>query len=230
MAEFGLIHGGMHGAWCWDLIKSDLEQRGHRVFTVDLPCDDVSSGAEDCARISAATFADAGDNLVLVAHSIGALVGALVPTLRPIRRVIFLCSPLPDVRRSLLDQIASDGVSRTDTLASACLDDMGRAYYTEETANALLFHDCAPELARWAFERLRPQSQLVMTETTPLRAWPELDYHYILTTDDRQLDKQWARKTVPRRLGTVPIELPGGHSPFFSQPRLLARTLHELLS
>jgi pimeloyl-ACP methyl ester carboxylesterase len=226
--QFAMVHGGLHGAWCWDLLKLELAQLGHGMAAVDLPCEDVTLGAMAQATVAADSFAALPDDLVLVAHSIGALVGALVPTLRPVAAVVFLCSPLPDLGRSLMDQIVHDGVARSDTLGAAQLDSLGRTYYSEAVARQLLFHDCSDDLAHWAFAQLRHQSTLAMTEVTPLESWPTVPYRFIFTTDDRQLNPAWVRRAVPQRLGTDPIELPGGHSPFLSRPRLLAETLASL--
>ena len=32
---FGLVHGGMHGAWCWERVAKELEGRGHIVCERD---------------------------------------------------------------------------------------------------------------------------------------------------------------------------------------------------
>jgi pimeloyl-ACP methyl ester carboxylesterase len=37
MSTYVLIHGAWHGGWCWEKVKSLLEQAGHRVLTPDLP-------------------------------------------------------------------------------------------------------------------------------------------------------------------------------------------------
>ncbi|MFG2308677.1 alpha/beta fold hydrolase [Streptomyces sp. NPDC048566] len=36
MANFLLVHGAMHGAWCWRRVRDALSDRGHRVFTPSL--------------------------------------------------------------------------------------------------------------------------------------------------------------------------------------------------
>ena len=36
MADFVLVHGAWHGAWCWQKIVPPLWAAGHRVFTVTL--------------------------------------------------------------------------------------------------------------------------------------------------------------------------------------------------
>ncbi len=35
--RFVLVHGGFHGAWCWDRLVPELARRGHSTVTVDLP-------------------------------------------------------------------------------------------------------------------------------------------------------------------------------------------------
>jgi hypothetical protein len=36
MADFVLVHGAWHGAWCWRRILPGLHQAGHRAFAVSL--------------------------------------------------------------------------------------------------------------------------------------------------------------------------------------------------
>ena len=37
MADFLLIHGAWHGAWCWSRTIADLQKSGHRARAIDLP-------------------------------------------------------------------------------------------------------------------------------------------------------------------------------------------------
>ena len=37
MADFLLIHGSGHGAWCWRGVLAILEARGHAARAIDLP-------------------------------------------------------------------------------------------------------------------------------------------------------------------------------------------------
>ena len=39
MANFGLIHGAWHGAWCWTRVIAELQALGHEARAVDLPID-----------------------------------------------------------------------------------------------------------------------------------------------------------------------------------------------
>ena len=66
MATFSLVHGAWGGGWLWDLLRAELESRGHVVHAPDLPCEDVAAGvAEYAAAVPAAD--------VVVGYSLGGL-------------------------------------------------------------------------------------------------------------------------------------------------------------
>ena len=93
------------------------------------------------------------------------------------------------------------------------------------TATELFYSDATPAVARWATQRLRPQSYRVMQEITPLEAWPEVPSRSILCREDRALNPAWVRSESLDRLGTRAVELAGGHSPFLTRARELAQVL-----
>ena len=49
MALFALVHGSMHGAFCWRDLVPELERLGHRAVAPDLPWDDVGAGLSEYA-------------------------------------------------------------------------------------------------------------------------------------------------------------------------------------
>ncbi len=44
MANFVLVHGAAHGAWCWSRVLPVLRAKGHEVVAVD-PAIDVPAGS-----------------------------------------------------------------------------------------------------------------------------------------------------------------------------------------
>jgi pimeloyl-ACP methyl ester carboxylesterase len=87
------------------------------------------------------------------------------------------------------------------------------------------FHDCPEDVARHAWERLRPQAATPMTERCPLEAWPDVPATYVLMREDRSVAPAWSREVARERLGGDAVELDGGHSPFLSRPAALADVL-----
>ena len=54
MAEIMLVHGAMHGAWCWDLLRPELERLGHRTHAIDLPIESPDNDLDVFAACVAA--------------------------------------------------------------------------------------------------------------------------------------------------------------------------------
>ena len=92
--DIALVHGSYHGAWCWDLLRPELERLGHRVITVDLAISDPSLGAADYAKTVSDALAPR-TKPILVGHSMAGLVIPLVAARRPVRRPVFLAAFLP---------------------------------------------------------------------------------------------------------------------------------------
>ena len=88
--EFVLVHGAMHGAWCWEDVAARLVALGHRVVVPELPghgrraAEVGHASAETYGRAVADAMAQAGvSRAVLVGHSMGGLVIAKAAELCP---------------------------------------------------------------------------------------------------------------------------------------------------
>ena len=78
MTTIALVHGAFHGAWCWDHLRPELEDRGFAVVAPDLPCDDPSAGCVAYADTVVTALADVHDEVIIVGHSLGGLTIPLV--------------------------------------------------------------------------------------------------------------------------------------------------------
>ena len=97
-----------------------------------------------------------------------------------------------------------------------------------EAATNAFYHDCEPDDARLAFERLRGQaSRSLWDRPYPLTAWPDAPRASIVCEDDRAVTLDWSHHAA-KRLGVEPVVLPGSHSPFLSRPAELANALVAL--
>lgn len=226
-----LVHGSYHGAWCWDLLKPELEALGHRVVAVDLPITDPAAGGEAYADVVATALRETTDPIV-VGHSMAGLIIPIAAARQPVRRLVFLAAMLPIPGTSMNEQRASepvDGLIPPTTAEWTALGDdvwmVGPA-----TATELFFHDAPPATAAWATARLRPQCYRVMNEPSPLEAWPSVPLTSIVCRDDRALNPAWGRTAARDRLGIEALEIDGSHSPFLSRPAELAAILDEIAS
>ena len=230
MTLFALIHGGAHGSWCWELIVPELEARGHRVVAPDLPLEDETAGAEAWARTVIDAIDDVagpGDgDVVLVGHSMGGMCVPIVASRRPVRRMVFLAAMVPAPGRVYAEYLAENPDAITlDFNVEGTPGPIGMSW---EAARNGFYHDCDEQLARRAFERLRPTALTVFSERCPLATWPDTASTYILMRDDRAVGPAWSRRVALDRIDADLIEMDGSHSPFFTRPVELADLLVTL--
>jgi pimeloyl-ACP methyl ester carboxylesterase len=227
MSTFALIHGGAHGGWCWELVAPELEARGHTTVAPDLPFDD-QAGATEWARCvcDALDEVRAGDDVVVVGHSLGGMCVPVVASIRPVRRMVFLGAMVPVPGRVYADYLADEPDA---IIFDASVEgERGAAGLSWPAARLGFYQDLDEEVARRAFDRLRPGGTAVFSETCPIDRWPQAPSTYIVMTDDRAVNPAWSRRVARERLRAELIELPGGHSPFYSRPQELAEVLARM--
>jgi len=224
-----LVHGSYHGGWCFEPLVPALERLGHRAITVDLPISDRAADLDAYADAVAAVIPP-GSDPVIVGHSMGGLVVPLVPSRRPVARLIFLAAFLPVIGWSANDLRTAEPIDPRTPPSTSEWTDLGDGLWAvgAATATEIFFGDASPDLAAWAIERLRPQSYKVFAEVTPLTEWPDVPCRSIVCRDDRAIDPDWVRRAAVERLSTTAVEIDGAHSPFMTRPAELAAIIDQL--
>jgi pimeloyl-ACP methyl ester carboxylesterase len=227
LATFALVHGAWHGAWCWERLIGPLQERGHEVVAPELPSEDAELGLEDYADTIDRALGDA-DDVVVVPHSLGGLVGPVIAGRRPLKALVYLNALVPEPGLSFGDQLSASEEQILVFEGGRAVDDQGRSHWPDPEATArIMYGDLSPEDARWAAERLRPQAQRSQTEVSP--APPDgLRTESIIGTDDRIVSPAWSRRVARERLSVEPIELPTGHFSMVTHPEQLADALAQL--
>jgi pimeloyl-ACP methyl ester carboxylesterase len=230
MAAFALVHGGQHGSWCFDLLVPELERLGHSTVAVDLPIGDPQAGAAEYADVIASSLASVGGEVVLVGHSMGELITPLVPSLRPVKRLVFLCAAFPEPGRSHFEVKAAEPGEDIGRGARSVWEQPGESHLMpRDLARETFYHDCPPAVQEWALDRMRPQCRKPLREITPLLRWPATPITVINTNEDRCISLDAARNASARLFARPPIELPGGHFAFLSHPAKVASALVRTL-
>lgn len=227
MSIFALVHGAWHGPWCWERVVGPLRERGHEVVVPDLPSEDTELGLDDYADTIDRALGDAED-VVLVPHSLGGLVGPVVAARRPLRALVYVAGLIPQPGVSFSDQLGAEPERVLLFEGGRAIDELGRSHWPDpEATGRIMYPDLDPEDARWAVERLRRQAQRSQNEPSP--APPAgLRVESIVGTKDRVVSPDWSRRVARERLGVEPIELPTGHFPMITHPELLAAELAKL--
>jgi pimeloyl-ACP methyl ester carboxylesterase len=224
---FALVHGAWHGPWCWERVIDPLREHGHDVVVPDLPSEDTALGLEDYADTIERALGDA-DDVVLVPHSLGGLVGPVVARRRPLRALVYLSALVPEPGLSFGDQLAAAEEPVLLFEGGREVDELGRSHWPDPEATArIMYPDLSPEDARWAAERLRRQAQKSQGEPSPAPP-PGLRTESVIGAHDRLLSPDWSRRVAHDRFGVEPVELPAGHFSIITHPQPLADALVRL--
>lgn len=235
--NFVLVHGAWHGAWCWKKVVPELARLGHSAVTPDLPGlgdDRTPAGSvtldDYAARIAEVLDAQAEPS-ILVGHSMGGMAISAAAELRPakVRRLVYLCAFLPRHGESLIALEERNADPRVPPHIRPDKENF-TATLDPDAVVDLFYHDCPADDVAFAKSRLRPQSFLPLTAAVTLtgRNFGRIPRAYIECTEDRAIVIAFQRLMH----GVSPCErvaaLETSHSPFFSAPALLARTLSDL--
>lgn len=236
MANYILIHGAWHGAWCWHKVKAFLEEHGDRVLTPDLPGHGDDPAGADSATLESyvarveETLAACDEPAVLVGHSMaGAVISAAAEkTPEMVERLVFVTAYVPQDGESIND------LARMN-LASALrgnlefTDDGATASVRDQVIREAFYHDCSDEDVEFATHRLRPQNPAVFTAPVRLTAerYGTLPRQFIECIEDQAIHialQRW----MARRAGCLVNTLNTSHSPFFSAPAALAAQIARI--
>jgi pimeloyl-ACP methyl ester carboxylesterase len=227
LSTFVFVHGAWHGAWCWSRLLPEIEDRGHRSVVMNLPVDDGNATFEDYADTVLAAYPIDTEDVVLVGHSLGAMVLPVVAVSRPASLLVFLCGVIPKLDGRPWDD--APPMARPDAYQTDTLEDGSSVFRTFESARFSFYSDCSAQDAAWAFEQLRPQnSRSLWDRPYPLTRLPKTPRAAIAALDDVAVRIEFSRAVTHPRLGVDLIEIPGAHSPFLARPRELATLLDQL--
>lgn len=245
LARFVLVHGGYHGAWCWNRLLPELSALGHDALAIDLPGAGTRFGEKATLaswRTALAEVIETGD--VLVGHSLGGFAISIAADEVPekVGRLIYLSASVPVEGATMQEAAirldkgwsATSGRRYQDFVKVIDTHEQGTCTVVTDSAAAgeIFYHDCSPQEQVWAFEQLTPLSvEVVTTPVSVPRFWSApIPRDYILCTDDHTHPVA-SDNAFMRRLGlSVCGAINSSHSPFLSRPSETARLLHACAS
>lgn len=233
MADFLLIHGAAHGAWCWRDTIPALRALGHTARAIDLPSHGNDKTPVDSITLqtySAAILAALDTPTIVVGHSMAgySISHAAQTDPRNIARLIYLCAYVPEGEKTLSDRRRD---CATQPIVPAIIRAPGAKHFTLDLnqTTGLFYNDCTPEIAEFANARLSAQAVAPSETPCPLGAnYATVPRAYIRCMDDRTIPpacqiamtKNWPREDV--------YGIDTGHSPFFADPAGLAQLLDTI--
>jgi pimeloyl-ACP methyl ester carboxylesterase len=239
--RFVLVHGGHHGAWCWDKLVPELEALGHGAVAIDLPgSGERMAETSDLASWRAALRDVIEDGAVLVGHSMGGFAISLAADEVPdkVGRLVYLAAAVPvegepmgaaTAENTVRDWPEVVGLPYEEFVRMVELPGQGPCVELTrpEAANALFYHDCTPEDQEWAWSHLTPLPIKPATEVFRLpRFWDApIPRDFVICTDDRSHPIEMDNLFMGRLGLTSAFSIVSSHSPFISRPAETAKLL-----
>lgn len=246
-----LVHGGAHGAWCWQpmlpyldahALAVDLPPKAIRGVTVDVPPppETATLGLADFADSVLADVDAAGlERFVLVGHSMGGLTIAEVARRAPERvaHLIFVSCLVPPEGGAVVDALPETVRAMTREAMQRARDgDVAMGPGMDDALKRHLFcNDMSEEQTRFVLDRCGHECpSAFLDEVTRAGIPPELRKTYIRLLQDQALepavqDEQIAHLRASPGGDVEVVELDCGHDAMISRPRDLAAVLDALL-
>jgi pimeloyl-ACP methyl ester carboxylesterase len=240
--RFVLVHGGLHGAWCWKYLIAELEAMGHDAIAIDLPGHGQRVAEESTLSGYRSAVMDVLEpDDVLVGHSMGGPVITMAADSFPrVGHLVYLAAGFPaeggvivhDLRGSEVETNSGNPImpgaeNPLDKFVEPTEDGLSVRMSSVEGAREYFYHDCSSEMVKWAFNQLTPQRMSVLVDEkihVPNFWVSNIPRSYIMTTDDHAASQPYMRIQADR-LGVEPLRINASHSPFMSRPAELAKTI-----
>jgi pimeloyl-ACP methyl ester carboxylesterase len=239
-----LIHGAWAGAWVWERLTPFLIPAGLVCWAVDLP----GNGSDDVdpATVSFESYLDRVRGIIdkfdrpvsLVAHSGGGNVATAVAERWPesVSRIVYIAGMmLPD--GATFDQLVAKVSERHPKAAgidsyTVWSADRRVTQVPPDAAIAHFFHDCDPDDARAAANRLTPQGEGGRAAVTRISAarFGRIPRLYVEALFDKSVILPVQRLMQTLVPGARVTSLPTGHAPQLSAPALLAEEIIPFLT
>jgi pimeloyl-ACP methyl ester carboxylesterase len=234
-----LVHGALHGAWCWAAVQAELDRRGVPSLAVDLPGHGASAQPlgdtlDNAAAVAAAVervVAHSGSPVVLVGHSYGGVVIGQAAQRGQVDHLVFLSALVADVGESA--NSVSTGLPPPDFGGARPprvfrRHDDGTLSADPAAAAGVFYDDCPPEVAAAAVARLCRQRSASLEQPVTRAAWRDLPCTYVCCSRDLAISFAAQQRLLGRLPMPAVATLPTGHSPFFAAPAAVADILAAL--
>ena len=241
MANYLLVHGAWHGAWCWRRVLPLLAQAGHRAHALTLtgvgerahllsPSIDLETHITD---VMAAMDAEEMDEVILVAHSYAGMLGTAVADRRPerLRHLVYLDAVLPQPGESWSSTHAS--ATRQARIEAAQADPLFSFPAPDASVFGLDAEDHAWVQRRQTRHPGKPYTHVLDFDVQRVASVPRTFVNCTeppLATIDisrqRMCDPAfWSGAWLP---GSRVLDMATGHDPMVSDPQGLASILLAL--
>jgi pimeloyl-ACP methyl ester carboxylesterase len=230
-----LVHGGGHGAWCWEPTVAELTTD---VLAVDLPPVSIRGGpgrlveVPECATLTLADWATAvldvattagWDRFVLAGHSLGGATIADVVRQAPDRvaHLVYVSAVVPEEGGTVLDMLPAELLERT------------AGGLTEEAVREMFCTGMNEDQTRFVVDHVGTEVVGTLTEAVSRIGTPRtMPVTFVRLARDNALPPATQDACIARLSREVDlvdvIDLDAGHDVMISAPAALAAVLDHV--
>lgn len=209
MATFALIHGGGSTGWDWHLVAPHLERAGHEAVAVDLPTERSDAELSDYVR-TVVEAVGTREHVIVVGHSLGGFTAPLAAEALEADGLVFFSAMIPQPGETFMDWWTNTGHDRESI---------------DDDPEVSFYHGVPRELADEARRRERDQQGAWLSKPWPGDHLPAIPTIGIVCADDNFFPAPFMRRVVRERVGSDPVEVPGGHYAALTHPAEVAAAL-----
>ncbi len=238
MANFVLVHGAWHGAWCWRRVIDQLQQQGHRAYAVTLtglgerahllsPAITLETHIEDVRQL---IETEELSDVVLAVHSYAGMIGTAIADRlgERLKHLVYVDAVIPKPGESW----SSTQASATQQQRLAAAEASVNFSFPPPDASVFGLHDVDHA---WVQRRQTPHPgntyrmplafDVQRVAATP-RTFISCTEPALATIEPSRLRVKdpafWGGAWLP---GSRVIEMRTGHDPMISEPEALTRIL-----
>jgi len=230
-----IVHGAWSSAGDFKYVEAELKKSGNEVITVNLP----GHGADKTpvAELTLQGYADVvkkaigkKTNITLVGHSFGGMVISSVAEQIPgqIKKLVYLCAYLPANGESLFAISSADKETHIGPYIQP--DEKGGVVGIAKEGILDFFAADAPKkIADALIANFKPEPMGPLATPVALTAanFGKIDKVYIFTEYDHAIGLTLQKAMAKSANVAKTYSLPTSHTPFFSQPAVVASILSQ---
>lgn len=232
-ATIVLVHGAWAGAWMWEPLLPELDERGIAHRALDLPS--VGDGAagkdvRDDAAFVRDVIHEIDGPVVLVGNSYGgAVISGASAGEANVKRLVYLAAMMPKAGEPLLEHIAGATSPEFDSAINVRGDGLLEIDVDIEIKVAL--QHASPEMHDLARRHAGAPMSFGADPTAATFdavGWTTIPSTYVVCTEDKSILPDAQRRWAAER-ATETVELVSDHCPQLSHPDLVADLLEKLV-
>tara|TARA_B100001057_G_scaffold366726_1_gene370067 strand:+ start:191 stop:913 length:723 start_codon:yes stop_codon:yes gene_type:complete len=235
MSKFLLVHGASHGAWCFEKLIKELQNKGYVAEAIDLPGHGNNKiPLEDVTleKYSSEILASLDSPTIVLGHSMGGYPVSLAAQTDPtyIKHLIYLTAFVPEDGKTLAELRKKVDRYPLTSVIRKTEDGLG-FYIPKKYQKDIFYNDCSKQDIKLASEKLCIQA--IKPQNTPIKLgvnFKKVSKSYVSCLDDQTIPIELQKKLSESIPEENKYEIKSGHSPFFSRPADLANILEKIVS